>query len=163
MFHVTPEMQAILEPVLSALVTAFFSILVALVGYIAAKARVTFQDARSQLSTQQQTALDSFMDWAIKAAEQMGLSKQIEDLGTAKKDWAINAAQAWCDARGIKIPVSVLEVILEKKILEGLEKGGVQPKPFLSSNLTGYVGSATMASSGGVPPMAQPPAAVPVG
>lgn len=50
----------------------------------------------------------------VKAAEQMGLSEQIEE----KKDYAVKVAQVYLDDRGIKIDLALVEAAIEKAVLE---------------------------------------------
>lgn len=122
-FHISPEMQALLEPVLTLLITTMLTCLTGIVALIAAWVQAKVKTARAGLTNEQRMALDLFVGGAIKAAEQMGLSKQIEDTGKAKKQWVIDKAQAWCDANHIAVDANMIEVILEGKILEGVHKG----------------------------------------
>lgn len=146
-FHISPEMQAVLEPVLTLLITTLLTCITGIVALAAAWVQAKVKEAKARLTNEQRAALEFIIGGTIKAAEQMGLSKQIEDTAKAKKQWAIDKVQAWAEANHINVDVGTIEVILEGKILEGVHKGWrpptytpeVQPPPSIAAAI-GSVG-----------------------
>ena len=81
---------------------------------------------RSKMSYEQVLLLDTLVSNAIKAAEQAGLSKTIEDTAENKKQFAINAIQSMLKARGfnhLAENVDEISVLIEASIRDGIHKG----------------------------------------
>ena len=57
---------------------------------------------------------------AVREAEQRGLFEQLD--GPAKKQAALNSAQAWLDKQGIKLDAAALEMLIEAQVLDEFNK-----------------------------------------
>jgi hypothetical protein len=58
--------------------------------------------------------LEDCARFAVKAAEQGGLTGLIED----KKQYALSVAEAWLNAKGIEIDCHLLDAAIEKAVLD---------------------------------------------
>jgi hypothetical protein len=109
-------LQAILLAVISAVVPS-------LVRWLQAQAAHNLAMARS-FQPELTDWLTECADFAVKAAEQTGLSGMIED----KKQYALSVAEAWLDAKGIPIDLHLLDAAIEKAVLENFPHDG-ETKP----------------------------------
>lgn len=78
---------------------------------------------RSKLSDEDEAYLDNAIKFAIKAAEQSGLSGQIKNEGAAKKTFAIQTLQGMLRARGLHVlaeNVDELAARIEAGIFDGV-------------------------------------------
>jgi hypothetical protein len=73
-------------------------------------------EIRAHLTAQQQQFIDTAISFAVRAAEQAGLSNQLAGGGQAKKAYAIKAAQDYLDRLGIKLDVNMLTTLLEAEV-----------------------------------------------
>lgn len=58
---------------------------------------------------------------AVQTAEQLGLTDQIEDIGEAKKRFALESVQQALNARGIYIDVNEIDAAIEAAVRVALE------------------------------------------
>jgi hypothetical protein len=73
-------------------------------------------EVRAHLTAQQQQFIDTAISFAVRAAEQAGLSNQLAGGGQAKKAYAVKAAQDYLDRLGIKLDVNLLTTLLEAEV-----------------------------------------------
>src|SRR5574337_575699 len=73
-------------------------------------------ELRSHLTAQQQQFIDAGVSIAVRAAEQMGLSGQVQGGGQGKKAFAIKTAQEYLDRLGVKIDVNALTSLIEAEV-----------------------------------------------
>jgi hypothetical protein len=73
-------------------------------------------ELRAHLTAQQQQFIDAAISFAVRAAEQAGLSNQLAGGGQAKKAYAIKAAQDYLDRLGIKLDVNMLTTLVEAEV-----------------------------------------------
>jgi Bacteriophage holin of superfamily 6 (Holin_LLH) len=73
-------------------------------------------EVRAHLTAQQQQFIDTGINFAVRAAEQAGLSNQVTGGGQAKKAYAVKAAQDYLDRLGIKLDVNMLTTLLEAEV-----------------------------------------------
>lgn len=73
-------------------------------------------ELRSRLTAQQQQWIDAGVSVAVRAAEQMGLSGQVQGGGQGKKAFAIKTAQEYLDRLGVKIDVNALTSLIEAEV-----------------------------------------------
>ena len=71
---------------------------------------------RSRLTAQQQQFIDAGVGIAVRAAEQMGLSGQLQGGGQGKKAFAIKTAQEYLDRLGVQIDVNALTSLIEAEV-----------------------------------------------
>ncbi len=72
-------------------------------------------EIRSRLRVEQQQFIDSAVGLAVRAAEQMGLSNQLQG-GAAKKQQAIKSAQDYLNQLGVRLDVSLLTTLIEAEV-----------------------------------------------
>jgi hypothetical protein len=71
---------------------------------------------RSKLSIEQLALLSAIASMAVTAAQQSGLAGLIENIGTVKKQYAIQIVQSYLDSKGIDMDVSVIEAAIEAAV-----------------------------------------------
>ena len=98
--------QKFLEIVLPVLATA-------LAGLVVAWMTKVINDIKAKLSTEAQWAIEQAVNSAVLAAEQVHLV----DLAIDKKDFALNAATEWLEAKGIKFDLAQLDTLIEAAVL----------------------------------------------
>ncbi len=106
----TIDTSSILQAVLLALIAA---IVPSLVSWIKAQTTLLIEKARLNAPDVTQALIEAAY-FAVKAAEQSKLAGLIED----KKDYAIDVAEAWLEAKGIKIDLHLIEAAIEKAVGE---------------------------------------------
>ena len=71
---------------------------------------------------------------AVQAAEQSGLAGLIKNESTIKKQYALQVAQAWLDAKGVKIDLQVIDAAIESAVLTEF---GKDTQPALAADKNG--------------------------
>ena len=71
---------------------------------------------RSHLTAQQQQFIDAGVGIAVRAAEQMGLSRQLAGGGQGKKAYALKTAQDYLNRLGVQIDVNELATLIEAEV-----------------------------------------------
>lgn len=96
-------------------------------GYQFAKQKVA--EVKSHMSAQDLATLQGLTAIAVQAAEQSGLSGQIEKAAGVLKQYAIDQLQMMAESRGIKIDVAEASAHIEAAVLQGIHK-----KPEIPAN-----------------------------
>lgn len=104
------DVSSILQAVLLALIAA---IVPSLVSWLKAQTALLIEKVRLN-SPDVTDALVEAAYFAVKAAEQSKLAGLIED----KKDYALDVAEAWLEAKGIDIDLHLIEAAIEKAVGE---------------------------------------------
>jgi hypothetical protein len=78
---------------------------------------------RTESTGQQQTIIDLAVQMAVRAAEQVGRWQDL--IGVEKKEYALQAAQRFLDARGVHLDVKLLSDLIESEVLRQFN----QPTP----------------------------------
>lgn len=99
-------LQTILLAIIAAVVPSIIAWLKAQAAYLVEKIRA----AQPELTDYLRDAADI----AVRAAEQSKLAGLIED----KKDYALEVAEAWLEARGVTIDLHLLEAAIEAAVGE---------------------------------------------
>lgn len=73
-------------------------------------------ELRSRLTADQQKFVDTAISFAVRAAEQAGLSRQLQGGGAAKKQYAIKAAQDYLDCVGVKLDANAIATLIEGEV-----------------------------------------------
>lgn len=120
----TPELQAIFTTVLQALL----SFVLALVGYLAMVVTrwiaSKVSELKAKIGADKMAIIDEFVQLAVKAAEQLGITQQIQDRASEKRQWVINQVQKFANERGIQVKVEEIVVMLEAALRDGIHRGG---------------------------------------
>lgn len=96
---------------------------IAIYKWITAKAA----EIQTKLTADQITQFRSIVAVTVQAAEQSGLAGLITNVGVAKKQYVIDALQAFVDARHWAIPIQQIESELEAAVHQGLEQVTTPP------------------------------------
>ena len=122
-----------MTPLNAFLSTLAFLLLVLAIPVLAAAAFQWFShkndELRSRLTAQQQQWIDAGVSVAVRAAEQMGLSGQVQGGGQGKKAFAIKTAQEYLDRLGVKIDVNALTSLIEAEVRQQLLASSDATKP----------------------------------
>jgi hypothetical protein len=86
---------------------------VALLGWLFAQGKLAWARAKAYAPDWAE-AVESAADLAVKAAEQSKLAGLIE----SKKDYALEIAEQWLKARGVKVDLHLLDAAIEKAVNE---------------------------------------------
>lgn len=115
----SPEFSLFLTLILKAVLTAVVPALTVIVGrFLLAK----LNTLKLNIGATKWAFLSGAVVEGVKAAEQAGLAGLLEELAMNKKDYAIQASQAFLKQLGLSVPVDVLEALIEAKVLEGVHK-----------------------------------------
>jgi len=76
--------------------------------------------------------LEQAANMAVTAAEQAGAQGFIED----KKNYALDIAQRYLDAKGIKVDIELIEAAIEAAVLTEINGGQVKERAILPGNKT---------------------------
>lgn len=101
----------VLENVIMAAIPVLVPVLAA---WVVAKVRELWVDVSSKMSEETVYWLKQAADIAVKAAEQQGLAKLIQD----KKADAIATAQAYLKVKGINVDVALISAAIEKAVYD---------------------------------------------
>jgi hypothetical protein len=71
---------------------------------------------RSRLTADQQKFIDNAVSFAVRAAEQSGLARQLQGGGAAKKQYAIKAAQDYLNRLNVKLDVNTIATLVEGEV-----------------------------------------------
>ncbi len=119
------EWMPILSKVIEAvLVVLLPPLVVAVVGFIWAKAKEMWEKAKAWNPTITEY-LEQAAEFAVIAAEQAGAAKLIED----KKQYAIKIAEQWLEARHVTVDISLIDAAIEKAVLELFRPEVFEPAP----------------------------------
>lgn len=121
--HLTPDTVDLIAKVLSALLGLFLLSLTRFTHNATLAAKAEKKQIQGKLSKDQFGLIESFVMWAVKAAEQMGLTGQLSAYGNVKKHWVIDQVKAFCDLHKISIDVDTVAALIEGSIRDGIHKG----------------------------------------
>ena len=107
-------------------VTVLTPIVVALVIALLAQG---IRWVQGRLSVQQWNAIQLAINFAVLAAEQSGLASEICKSGAAKKALAIDLAQQFLKARGIKLDLEELSALIEASVYTNFHLDWVTTDP----------------------------------
>lgn len=114
------EFQIFIQNVLITLIAAVVPVITAM---LVAWLQLQLKNLRAKLSSEQNAQLDWMVAVAVKAAEQSGLTKAIENDAATKRDYAISLVQNALESRNIThINVMEIEAAIEAAINKGLQK-----------------------------------------
>jgi len=112
-------MENVLSAVLQKLLEYFLPILVvALVGFLAAKIKYWLAEAKSW-NPKITSLLEQAAVFAVMAAEQAGAAKLIKD----KKVYAFDIAERWLELRGVHIDLDLIDAAIEAAVYEKFNAG----------------------------------------
>lgn len=106
-------------------ISDFFSVLIQgllvlaipiLIAFAIPWLRQKANEVKQKLSADQLDMLQKGAQFAVKAAEQAGLSGQIKNVGKEKKEFAISAAQGWLDRAGLKVNADEIASMIESEV-----------------------------------------------
>jgi len=124
----TPFVQ-FLNVLLEALLTALVPIAVA---YCIGLVRQLLAKAKAGVSAEQWLLLQSLATTVVAAAEQSGLSKQIEDTARSKKAWAVNELVRLASEHGLSgLNIATFSSIIESEVFRQLNQP-VNPVPLIT-------------------------------
>lgn len=89
--------------------------------YIYTKSMETYH----KFSAARQESLSNFVKTAIKSAQQLVNSNQLEDLVATKKAYVLQVVQDYANLHGVKVNVSVIEAEVEAAIYSGIKKSNI--------------------------------------
>jgi len=109
------------------------------VAFVAAWLSRQTQLVKAKLNAEQWKLITSVVDAAVVAAEQSGLAGYIKDLGSEKRDYALNYAQKFLAQYKITVDTQVLYKLIEQAVYdnfqwrklpdEGVGVGGLSETP----------------------------------
>ena len=102
---------------------------------------------KSQLSQEQQDAIDKVISTAVSAAEQTGLLQKL--VGPEKKDFAIQMAQSFLSKRGIDLDLESMANLIEAEVHNQQDGSGTSTENTMSNRqmlISGAVEAAVMAA-----------------
>jgi hypothetical protein len=80
-------------------------------------------EVRVQIGDTNMTLLTEFIAFAVKAAEQLALTKRIQDVAEEKLRWVTDAVRRFAAERGIAFNPDEVLVLIEGAIRDGVHKG----------------------------------------
>jgi hypothetical protein len=123
-------------PFVQFLNTLFEAVLTALapiaVAFVIAWVRQLMAKAKAGVSAEQWLLLQSLAATVVAAAEQSGLSKQIEDTARSKKAWAVNELVRLASEHGLKgLNIETFSNIIESEVYRQMNQP-VTPVPLVT-------------------------------
>ncbi len=95
-----------------------------LAGLLIAKIKQAWASAESKIDERYVWMIDEAVRVAVLAAEQSKLAEHIDN----KKEYAIDAATRYLEARGFKIDLALISDRIEAAVMELFNKGKVVPE-----------------------------------
>lgn len=119
-----PEFSIFLEMMAKAVAVIIFTFLggLAIQFWNAKKTEI-----RLRLGEQRFAALQSGLTFILQGAQQSGLAGVIANEGAAKKEYAVQAMQAWLKGYGFTMDVKAIEAAIEAAFLQGLQNPANTP------------------------------------
>lgn len=120
----SPELSTVSQSFIMELAQYAIAILVPVLAGLAVQlALQAVAWVKTRLSSDQLAAVNLVVEMVVKAAEQSGLSGQIQNEAAVKKDYALSELQRILNERGLTgIDVQTLAVLIEAKVREGVHK-----------------------------------------
>lgn len=107
--------QTVVMRVMDVLIPLLVPAMLAWVTAYAASVWQKIKDSRPDISY----AIESAAEFAVKAAEQLGLTEQLLEFADTKLDYAIDIAERYLEQQGYKnIDLDVLRAAIEKAVHE---------------------------------------------
>lgn len=120
-------MNPALQEALTSLLIVALNFLVVLAGLGLVKLRQKWDAEVKEFETNAGPGklyfIQQIIKLAVQAAQQYGITGQIQDTGEAKKAEAIRVAQEWLNAHNISLPVEQVDHLIEAAILKGWQNG----------------------------------------
>lgn len=110
--------DSLLQPVLNFVVPILAVALLVALSTLALNAWTKFKLARPDIAK----AIEDAAAMAVKAAEQSGIGGIILNEAKAKKELALDIAQRYLDAKGIKVDIRLLEAAIEAAVWSEFNK-----------------------------------------
>ena len=107
----SPILQNVIETVISLLLPV-------ILGFVVVWLRGLIAQGKAKLTAEQLEMAQAFVAAFVKAAEQSGLTGQLENVGEAKKEWVIAQVEAALQAKGINIDVEVISAMIEAQVYD---------------------------------------------
>lgn len=115
--------QTVLMKVLDVLIPLLVPALLAFVGAYVAKVWKMFKDSKPDIAY----AIENAAEFAVKAAEQMGLTEQLTDWADSKLDYAIDMAERYLAEQGFNnIDLDVIRAAIERAVIEYFPKKQIE-------------------------------------
>ncbi len=104
-------LQPFLETVLQILLPV-------LLGFVAVWVRSMIANAKAEIEARNLDWLLVLAGQFVAAAEQAGITGELENIGEAKKQMVVEMLQAAADARGIRIDAAALSALIEAAVVD---------------------------------------------
>jgi hypothetical protein len=134
-----------IQPIIDAIVKLCAAILMACAPIVATYAvkvlKAKLAELAAKLSTEQITQLRYIASLAVRAAEQMNLSGQINN----KKGYAIDLAENWLKSRGVNLDIEAIEAAVESAVMtEAFPHAEIYVPPPAETHGSVFVGNNTL-------------------
>ncbi len=105
----------LLQPFLETMLAIFLPVVL---GFLAVWIRSWIAKAKAEIAARDLEWLLVLAGQFVAAAEQAGITGELENLGEAKKQMVVAMLQASADARGIKIDADALSALIEAAVVD---------------------------------------------
>ncbi len=105
----------ILQPFLEVVLEILLPVVL---GFVALWVRSMIANAKAEIAARNLEWLLVLAGQFVAAAEQAGITGELENLGEAKKQMVVDMLQAAADQRGIKIDADALSAIIEAAVVD---------------------------------------------